>query len=834
MLMPRPRAKTLKQNQGETIMANIFKGKTSAVSADGKSKAIDLIIFSAIGLIFFLCPIFFTGMVSQGLGFEKMMLFYFLVLIGVVAWVTKGIITGELKIKRTPLDWPILGALAIIALSAFFSISKKDSLIGVYGDPTKSLLAAAAFVLFYYLLVNNITTERIKKLFSLLLASSALLIVFSLLQLFGVFVMPLAITKSNSFNPLGSLTALTMYLVIIIPMLVVAISQADKIWTKLKPSLLYALKGVLGAVLLADIVALFLLNGFTYWPVAIVSIVIVLMFLLSKVVPIGSGSLIIPVSVFLLLIIFLVLGNFNLVDLKLPAEVSLSRGASFDIAKESVKKFVFLGSGPGTFYYSFSKFKGADFNASPLWNARFDSSTGVFFELASTIGIIGALAVVAIGLIALSLQFIALLKTDKKEDSHILLASLASFIAIIIYALLFSLNASLVVAIMILSTFGVVTAVHVYPEKFKSLTLSFRASPKYALALAAVFLSVTAGVAVLFTMGAKIYMADYYARKADKTESLDDKIKNLGKAVSLSPYQDVYYLNLANHYMALANQEAVSEAKDQNKIQNYLSLAVSAGKQATAINPNQASGNESLALIYENASFYTRGALEWAENLYNKVSELEPDNPVPQLRIALINMARSNAETEKTEKEFYINEAIKKYDEAIAKKNDFAAAFYGKGIAYESLSKSSEAIEQLKSAVVFAGDNADYQFELGRMYFNRGVTDPNISQNASKEIAEAEVENGEATEGENLSVESEPAGSGATKKNEDLTNAENIFLNILQANPNHANALYSLALLYQKTGETDNAKIAIKRLLEVVTDEPTREAVKKQFPGLYE
>ncbi|MFA6393367.1 MAG: hypothetical protein WCW25_00625 [Patescibacteria group bacterium] len=822
-------------------MANIFKAKekSGAVSTESKSKAIDFIIFSTIGLIFFLCPIFFTGLVSQGLGFEKMMLFYFLVLIGVVAWVTKGVITGELKIKRTPLDWPVLGALAIIAVSTFFSVSKKDSLIGTYGDPSKSLLAAAAFVLFYYLLVNNITTERIKKLFSLFLASSALVIIFSLLQLFGVFILPLAITKSNAFNPFGSLTGLTMFLVIIIPMLVVAISQADKIYTSLKQIGLYALKAVLGAVLLADIVTLFLLNGFTYWPVAIVSIVIVLMFLLSKVVPIGSGSLIVPVSVFLLLIIFLVLGNFNLVNLKLPAEVSLSRSASFDIAKESVKKFIFLGSGPGTFYYSFSRFKGHDFNASPLWNARFDSSTGVFFELASTIGIIGALSAVAIALIAISLQFIALLKADKKEDSHILLAGLASFIAIIIYSLLFSLNPSLVVVIMIISTFGVVTAIHVYPEKFKNLTLSFRASPKYALALAAVFLTVTAGVAVLFTMGAKIYMADYYARKAEKTESIEEKINNLNKAVALSPYQDVYYLTLANQYMALANQEAVAETKDQNKIQNYLSLAVTAGKQATTINPNQAAGNESLALIYENASFYTRGALEWAENLYNKVSELEPDNPVPHLRIALINMARSNAETDKAEKEFYVNEAIKKYDEAIAKKNDFAAAFYGKGIAYESLGKSNEAVEQLKNAVVFAGNNADYQFELGRMYFNRGVTDPNISQNASKEIAEAEVENPENAEasgeeaGENLSVESAPANTGSAKKNEDIANAENMFLNILQANPNHANALYSLGLLYQKVGETENAKIAVKRLLEVVTDEPTREAVKKQFPGLY-
>ena len=41
------------------------------------TRGLDIIIVGAIALIFFLSPIFFTGLVSQGIGFEKMMLFYF-------------------------------------------------------------------------------------------------------------------------------------------------------------------------------------------------------------------------------------------------------------------------------------------------------------------------------------------------------------------------------------------------------------------------------------------------------------------------------------------------------------------------------------------------------------------------------------------------------------------------------------------------------------------------------------------------------------------------------------------------------------------------------------
>ncbi|PJB17071.1 hypothetical protein CO116_01530, partial [Candidatus Falkowbacteria bacterium CG_4_9_14_3_um_filter_38_19] len=60
------------------------------------AKAFDSIIGGILVLIFFLCPLFFTGLVAQTIGFEKMTLFYFLVLLGVVAWVTKGVVSGEL------------------------------------------------------------------------------------------------------------------------------------------------------------------------------------------------------------------------------------------------------------------------------------------------------------------------------------------------------------------------------------------------------------------------------------------------------------------------------------------------------------------------------------------------------------------------------------------------------------------------------------------------------------------------------------------------------------------------------------------------------------------
>jgi len=774
------------------------------------TKGLDFIIISCLALIFFLCPLFFTGLVAQGMGFEKMILFYFLVLIGIVAWVTKGVIKGKLNLKRTPLDWPILALLAIFIVSTFFSTNVKDSLIGAYGSSTKSLAAVIIFILFYCLIVNNLNIKRIK------------ILVWSLIT---------SITQTVNFNPLGSLSGLTALLVIALPLLVVMVAQIKEIHPALNKVALIAVKTAVGLVTLAGLAILALLNGFTFWPAAIVGLVIILMFFLAKIIPIKSGNLIIPLATFLLLIILLVLGNFNIMSLNLPAEVSLSRGASWDIAKNSLAKDPILGSGPATFYYSFSQFKGADFNASPLWNVRFNNASGILFETMSTTGALGTLALAVIILIALSICFITLIKVSVKGVHSIILALFSSWVTIIIFALLFALNDSVILIAILISTLTVSAAIILYPERFKTIKLSFRAAPKYALALAAIFLCVSAGVIILFTMGLKMYLADIYARQSLVAGDINERVAKLNRAIVFFPYEDSYYLSLANHYMAVANQEAIG-GQDQAKIENNLALAIETGKKALSIAPNKASNNESLALIYENASFYTRGALEWAENLYNKLVELEPDNPIPHLRIALINMARSNAEQDEEEKTYYINEAVKKYDEAIAKKDDLSSAYYGKAIASERLNDNDEAIEQLKRAVILARDNIDYRFELGRLYFNRGVTQPNIAQTATKELTEEEITDEEGEE-EELSVETSQPTGGIIVLNDDLKMAEQIFLSILQLNESHANALYSLALLYQKVGNTDNAEFVVKKLLEVIPDEETKSAVRQQFPGLY-
>lgn len=806
----------------------------SSISSDQikTAQGLDYAIAGILALIFFLCPLFFTGFAAQGLGLEKMMIFYLLVLLGVVAWVTKGVITGDLELKRTPLDLPIGILLVIYTISTILSVDQKDSLIGSYGNTAKSLAAAITFIMFFYFLLNNINKKRIKLIFWSIISSSSLVIIYSLLQLKGIFILPMDFTKAVSFNPIGSLSSLTMYLIAVLPVLTIGMSQISEIHPNFQnKALILALKAFVGIMILGDMVILVLLSGFTFWPVLIVGIVIVLMFLLSKIIKITNNNIVIPIAVFLLSIIFLVLGNFSFAKLNLPAEVSLSKKASWEIAKSSIKHNPIIGSGPSTFYYSFGKFKSPDFNNTPLWNARFDGASGVLFELVSDIGVLGTLAFVVIILIAVSICFLTLIKTDKKEEQPILLGFFASFISIVLFSLLFTLSNAIILLFIILSCLALAVSIVIYPEKFKTINLSFRASAKYALALAAIFLCVSAGVVILFTFGLKFYLGDVYAMQSIKASDVNVKIEKLNKSIQLSPYIDNYYIELANQYMALTNQEVMNNA-NSGEVQNNLSLAIESGKKAVELSPNKSLNNESLALIYENASFYVRGALEWSENYYKKLAELEPASPVPSLRMALINMARANAETDEKEKSYYIGEAIKKFDESISKKSDLAAAYYGKGIAYEKLNQTDQAIDQLKQAVILANNNIDYHFELGRMYFNKGVIQPDIKQNASENIAMNDVNSENGQNGE-LSVEPSQPVAGVIARNDNINTSEQIFQSILQVVPSHANALYSLAVLYQKINEPDKVRENVKKLLEILPDDATKESVKNQFKGMY-
>jgi len=161
-----------------------------------------------------------------------------------------------------------------------------------------------------------------------------------------------------------------------------------------------------------------------------------------------------------------------------------------------------------------------------------------------------------------------------------------------------------------------------------------------------------------------------------------------------------------------------------------------------------------------------------------------------------------------------------------------ASAHYGKAIVYEKMGDIENSITSLTNANLFAANNLDYRFELGRLYFNKGVSNLSLTQDKATQIVENESAPNKDGVIEDLQIQKNVTPN-KVKKNDDLARAEQIFLSILSSNNNHANALYSLAILYQKVGDTDKASQSVQKLLSVLSEGPTKDAVRKQFKGLY-
>ena len=78
------------------------------------------------------------------------------------------------------------------------------------------------------------------------------------------------------------------------------------------------------------------------------------------------------------------------------------------------------------------------------------------------------------------MTFIALIKSKEKEGQIILLAAFASFISLLAFGGMFAFNNALILCASILIVFTAAAAINIYPERFETLSLSFKASPKYA------------------------------------------------------------------------------------------------------------------------------------------------------------------------------------------------------------------------------------------------------------------------------------------------------------------------------------------------------------------
>lgn len=720
-------------------------------------------------------PIFFTGLTLQGIALDRQMYFYFWLMLGLVAWVSLGVIRGELRISKTPLDIPIIFFLAAYGLSAIFSIDRWHSLFGFFGDPSRGFLPMAALVLAYYFFFSHFTPKRFYAMSGAFLFSSLLVIIWTVGVVRGLHFMPASWEQYAPLSLLGSVSALGAYFSLLLPIVLTGLFQTSKIRSKF---LQYVTRSILAAMAIAILFLLIVLYAYVPWVALFAGMAFFLIFILSQMVRPGDQWVWLPMLVFVFILSILMMyqggGSQSLSKAQLPVEIAPNLSLSWDIAKGALKENFFIGSGPATYGYNFALYKPEAFNQTPFYTVRFYEGSSALFETLSTVGALGMIAFVITVLSFVSIGLYLL--TREKEYNKMLSLSLWSA-AIMFIILIFTVrvNGPIILVGTLLSIMALRVLLWESQSEQKWFNLSLKATPKFALTLAFIFMVVSAGVAAVFVFMGKVYLADISAGRAVRaaSPSIEGSLTDLGKSIGYYPKESRYYTRAGQESLALAlNEMNKPEAERNTDLARQFSVdAIAAVTRGAELMPNDAAAIESVGLVYENLSLIANDSLAKSKEYYEKAWNLDPKNPLLALKIAQIDKALADQKGEGDESKALLSDAEDRLNKAIALKDDFAMAHYTLAIVKSVKKDFDGAIELAVNAVNRDQNNLTFLYNLALLFQIRN-------------------------------------------KEGDADKAEQIFKAILASNEKLIDVRVSLGVLYEKNKNTSEAIRAYQKALE--------------------
>lgn len=297
-------------------------------------KILNKIIVWGVAALAFVIPLFFLPFTANFYDFNKNFFLCFVSLLLLVVWFLKILFTQQIKLTKTPFDFPILlFGFSFILSTIFASPNKIEAFL--YPGGTVTVLALC---LLFPVITNSIFSQEQRKIKSALIASAIVLSIIAVLQFIGFSEAYLSVPwlKSRLWTPVGDTLVLIMFLVAVLPLIIIP----------------------------------FVKN-------------------FSKSVPqtIGLGFMAIIVSVGLILTIY-----------QVQTLMILPYSASWSIAVESFKQNPFFGVGPENFVSAFNRFRPISFNSYDFWNVRFANSTSFLLHLLTTTGFLGLMSFVWLAL----------------------------------------------------------------------------------------------------------------------------------------------------------------------------------------------------------------------------------------------------------------------------------------------------------------------------------------------------------------------------------------------------------------------------------------------------
>ncbi len=751
--------------------------------------------------IAFLIPIFYLPFTAEAVEINKQFLLYFLVIVALVSWLMAGIMDKKLSFVRTSLEIPLAIFLGVTFISTLISVDRRVSFWGDYRSLSYGMVSLVFYTLLFILTLNTINTvKRLKTVLVGVVVSGCVSAVYFILHFAKV--LPIASLAKympawNTVASLNSMFGLLMVLCFCAAFTFLMLKSTEK-----KEMFFW------GIAALLTLAVITLIAFKSVWLVLVAGAFLLLVLAISLLEHMRLTYVSVAFAIFVISVLFAVLGTPKVMRANLPTEVSLSGGISWDIStaalSDSLKQFA-LGTGPGTFSYEFAKFRPDTFNQNFLWSVRFSKPMGTLFDILATTGLLGALSFLMIILLMLGVLFIIWLSVahfkirksrlgtsislEGEETLHrtgdaninlfgIFIAMSVGWILLLVSA--FVSNFSTVHWVLF---FILLAMIYNVAHLLKAITLEatviqLKVSPQYTLVTSFAFILIFTGLILISIFIGRFYTAEvYYARgvAAANRGDLTGVTEYLGRAVKLNNNRAKFHLDLSQAYITRGSIELTKSTPDQTILSNALSGAVDQAKLATSLSPNSVDNWEFLAQMYANAQSLAPEANRFRIQALERAIELEPTNPSLYLGMAQARLIAQDLQS-----------ANKAVAEALKLKSDFAPAYYLRGTINEQINHPSGAIEDFATALSLSPKDAVVAFNLGRLYYNRAQGD-------------------------------------------DLVRAEQLFLYAIQQNASYADALWSAGLLYERKGQTGKA-LEYFRKVQVLN--PGNSAVRQKINSL--
>ncbi|MBI4092981.1 MAG: hypothetical protein HY420_03590 [Candidatus Kerfeldbacteria bacterium] len=568
-----------------------------------------------LALAVFSVPLFFLPGLTDLHELPKAALFLVLTLLAGLSWTATWVISGELRWRPIPGQWPLLALAIVVVLSTIFSIGHVASLLGVSAFVHQTLPVLLAAIVFLMLIGQVFDGVNDVDFFVALITTSlGLAGLIGMLQIAGLSPFSLVELRSPNFLPTAnSLAAFGILMGALASLCLMSFNQPRELrWRVLTATgMVVAVIGLLAVDVPAGWISLLISM--------VVSIVFVSLRRLARVELLVSGLIVI------IAVVGLLLPTNRFVKSGLQTDVVLDSAASWSITKASLKAYPILGSGPATFMYDYVRFRPAAVRGNPL---VMPTASDDGLQVLATLGLLGALALLSV-IIGLLLKFIR--QSEQLADDHgQQWSSISSLIGV--WA---GVTAALVFAPSTMTTFVLWWATTAFVSvvvKTKVRTQIFKRTAGRLLSPLS-FLVITAAFGFVLVWSIRLVLADrglnQVAAALSRQEDLSIIGQRIDRTIRLNPSAALPWLFRSQNQLIQAQLLSQSSSPDRAKIQNLIAQAINDAETAVSRDPGNPLVLESVAQLYKNIA----NGGDLLLSAFERLVKLEPNNP--QLRLDL-------------------------------------------------------------------------------------------------------------------------------------------------------------------------------------------------------